>query len=98
MPYNINIEPQAFKDVQNAINYYDEQQFGLGEMFEASLNTHLVSLETNPFFQIRYDDVRCLPVKEYPYMIHFTINEPDQTVIIRAVFHTSLNPKKWTGR
>lgn len=31
-------------------------------------------------------------------MIHFTINEVDKIVIVRAVFHTSLNPEKWTER
>lgn len=98
MPYLIVIEPDALQDVQQAIDYYDDQQIGLGEKFEAVLDTHLVSLEINPFFQVRYDDVHCLPIKKYPYMIHFTISEEDQTATVRAVFHTSLDPEKWTER
>ena len=98
MTFNIVIEPVALLDIQQAIDYYDDQQIGLGKKFEAAVNKHLVALEKNPFFQIRYDDIRCLPVKKYPYMIHFTIDEANKMVNIRAVFDTSLNPNKWTQR
>ena len=98
MAFTLVIDPRAILDVQKAIDYYDEQQAGLGEKFENALNKHLLILEKNPFFRIRYDDVRCLPVKKFPYMVHFTVNEDEQTVTIWAVFHTSLDPKKWKGR
>lgn len=98
MGFSINIEPLALQDIQKAIDYYDEQQIGLGEKFEAAINHHLVTLIKNPFFQIRYDLVHCLPMKKYPYMIHFTINEQDKSLTVRAVFNTSLDPKKWNKR
>jgi toxin ParE1/3/4 len=98
MAYSIVLEPLSLQDIQQGIDYYDDQQIGLGEKFEAAVNKHLISLGKNPFFQVRYDNVHCLPVKKYPYMIHFTINESDKTVTVRAVFHTSLDPEKWTNR
>lgn len=49
----------------------------------------------NPFYEIRYDNIRCLPLKTFPYTIHFSINEADRVVIVRAVFQTSLNPQIW---
>ena len=88
--YSIVIEPVALQDIQQGIDYYDAQHIGLGEKFEAAVNKHLISIEKNPFFQVRYDNVHCMPVKKYPYMIHFTINEADKVVTVRAVFHTSL--------
>ena len=98
MSYSVIIEPVALKDIQQGINYYDDQQAGLGKKFEAAVNEHLVSIGKNAFFQVRYDNVHCLPVKKYPYMIHFTVNETDAIVTVRAVFQTSLDPKKWTKR
>jgi toxin ParE1/3/4 len=95
MSFTITLDPRAISDVQQAIDYYEEQQIGLGERFETLLNEHLVLLETNPMFRIRYDNIRCLPVRNFPYMVHFTVDEDQQLVIVRAVFHTSLNPKKW---
>lgn len=98
MAFRIIIDPDAIHDIQGIINYYDEQQTGLGEKFESVLNKHLLTLHKNPFFQIRYDDVHCLPLKKFPFMVHFTIHEADKLVIIRAVFHTSINPENWKKR
>lgn len=98
MPYSIDIDPRAIKDIQLAIDYYDEQQIGLGEKFEKALNQQLLLIEKNPYFQVRYDDIHCLPLKKFQYMVHFTINEESKTVTVRAIFHTSLSPKIWKKR
>lgn len=98
MIYSVVIDPRAIQEIQQTIDYYDEQQTGLGEKFEAALNQRLITLEKNPFFSIRYDAVHCLPVKKFPYMIHFSVDEKLQIVTVRAVLHTSLNPKKWKKR
>jgi len=95
MAFTLFIDMRAISGIQEAIDYYDEQQTGLGKRFEAELNSLLVFLEDNPFFRIRYDHVRCLPMKKFPYMVHFTIDERKQLVVVRAVFHTSVNPQRW---
>jgi hypothetical protein len=95
MVYALIIDPRALNDIQDAIHYYDEKKAGLGKRFESALNKHLEILESNPFFRVRYGEVRCLPLINFPFMIHFTVNEKQKVVTIRAVFHTSLEPKKW---
>tara|TARA_R110002124_G_C8904826_1_gene510123 strand:- start:241 stop:555 length:315 start_codon:yes stop_codon:yes gene_type:complete len=75
MAFTTVLDPRAMLDIQQAIDYYDEQHSGLGEQFEDFVNECLIKLEQNPFFQIRYDDIHCLPLKKYPYMIHFSIDE-----------------------
>ncbi|TNF25448.1 MAG: type II toxin-antitoxin system RelE/ParE family toxin [Bacteroidetes bacterium] len=96
--FEVIITPIALGDVQDAVDYYDEQSVGLGEKFEAELNEFLIALEHNPFFQNRYETVRCLPLKKFPFMVHFSILEEKQLVVVHAVFHTSLNPESWKGR
>lgn len=98
MAFSVVIDPRAIQDIQQAIDYYEDQQPGLGKKFEAVLNKHLLTLEKNPFFRIRYDSVHCLPVKKFPYMLHFSIDEDQQVVTLRAVFHTAIDPKKWKKR
>lgn len=95
MIFNVVIDPDVINDIQDAMNFYNEQEEGLGSKFENALNKHLITLRKNPFFRIRYDDVRCLPMKKYPYMIHFTVDNKNHIVIIRAIFHTSRNPDIW---
>jgi toxin ParE1/3/4 len=95
MAYKIKIEPAAKLDIQESINWYNKQQKGLGKKFHSTLLKHIDSLTTNPHFEIRYDEIHCLPLKKYPFMIHLTITKSSKTTTIRAVFHTSLDPKNW---
>jgi len=98
MAFSLVIDPRAIQDIQHAIDYYDQQQAGLGIRFEATLNKHLLVLKKNPHFYLRYDQIRCLPLKKFPYMVHYTVDEDNSLITIRAVFHTSVSPQKWENR
>ena len=98
MAYLLLVEPAAIRDIQDVISYSDEQVTGLGKKFEEYLSQSLESIKKSPHFQLRYDEVHCLPLRKYPFMVHYTITEKEQIVIVRAVFHTSLDPKKWIMR
>lgn len=69
------IEPEVHQDIQSEIDYYNEKQKGLGKRFHAEIFKSFNAIKKNPFYQIRYSNVRCLPLKKFPAMIHFTINE-----------------------
>jgi len=68
MGFEVVIEPPALQDIQYAVNYYDLQSPGLGYKFEEELDYFLEVLEKTSFFQIRYDEIRCLPLKRFPSM------------------------------
>lgn len=94
--YAIVIEPRAFNDIQDAIFYYNALVVGLGEKFYNELDKCFESLEVSPFFQFRYKDIRCLPLKKFPYMIHFTVDETKNTVYVHAIINCYQNPDtKW---
>jgi hypothetical protein len=95
MNFLIQLEPDVFNDVQEAILYYDKQQIGLGIRFFQSVSSAIETLSLNPFYQIKYDNVRCFLVKPFPYIIHFIVDENDRKVIILAIIHTSANPANW---
>lgn len=95
MPFKVLIEPRALSDIQQAIDYYDSRQQGLGKRFETAITKHFSVISRNPFFQIRYSGIRCLPVKRFPFLIHFVIDEERNEVLVISVFHTSKNNKDW---
>lgn len=64
------LDPKAIRDIQEAIDYYDEQEIGLEEIFEETVHQHIIKLEQIPFFQERYDSVPCLPIQNF--LICFT--------------------------
>lgn len=95
MIFNIVIEPRALVDIQDAIDYYESKQSGLGEYFYQVIDEHLDTLSKNPFFEIRYKDYRGLPTKKFPFIIFYFIDEKVKTVYVMSVFNTSLNPSKY---
>ena len=93
MAYAIKINKRALNDIQKALNHYDKIDTSIGDKFQNNLGKTISSIASNPFFQMRYSDVRCLLITKFPYMIHFQVNEKKNSVIIRAVTNTSKNPK-----
>jgi mRNA-degrading endonuclease RelE of RelBE toxin-antitoxin system len=95
MNYKIVIEPRAFIDIQDAVDYYDSKKIGLGEYFYQTLEEHFEILLKNPYFQVRYKDYHGLPIKKFPYIIFYFIDDKRKIVFIISVFNTSLNPEKY---
>ena len=93
--FKVIILPKALSNIQDAVDYYDEQQIGLEERFKNYLNTYIVALQENPFYQIRYDEIRCLPLKKFPFMLHYNIDEKEKAIEILALVHTSQNPNQY---
>jgi plasmid stabilization system protein ParE len=96
--FKIKIEPEAHQDIQEAINWYNQQQSGLGRRFHTEVKASFKKLKIHPFFQVRYDNVHCFILNKFPYMVHYTIDEENKIIIVRAVFGTSRDPQIWKGR
>ena len=95
MIYTIQVKDQAIDDIQNAIDYYNTKAYGLGSEFEEEVNEYINVLKTTPLFRIRYGYVRCLPLKRFPFMIHYVVDELHCHVDIYAIAHTSQDPRTW---
>jgi hypothetical protein len=90
MTFNLVINKQVYKDLDIAIEYHSLAK-GLNVLntFEDAIN----SLKINPFFAVRYNNIRCLPIgQKLPYMLHFTIDEKTKTVYVHALINTSKDP------
>ncbi len=99
MKYKLTFHPLLDSDVQKIISYYNFKQDGLGIEFFLELQSKYSTLKINPLFQKRYNNVHCLPLKRFPYMIHFSIDTDTKTVFIEAVYSTAQNSKtNWKKR
>lgn len=94
MAFEIFQYPEADEDIMNAVEYYKEISNSVLSSFEKELSTAYDRLERNPFFQIRYDDIRVLPLRKFPYVVLFHIDEAKKIVYILSVFCTHQNPEK----
>lgn len=92
--YNVILNPEVYSDIFNAVSFYKSQSKELGKRFYSVVNSELALLKTQPHFQIRYSKIHCMPVKGFPFLIHYSIIEESNLVVVHGVIHTSLNPKK----
>ncbi|HUW07001.1 MAG TPA: type II toxin-antitoxin system RelE/ParE family toxin [Williamwhitmania sp.] len=96
MRFKVKIEPKALQDIQAITDWYNERQAGVGKRFQKATVKQIDSLVNNPHgWAIRYNEIRCLPVRKFPYMVHFYINESTETVEVLAVISTSRDPEIW---
>lgn len=94
--YKISISNKALKEIQETVSYYENFSIGLGKRFSLEVKQSVKVLQKNPFFQIRYDEIRCLPLRKFPCMIHFFVDIENKFVEIFGVINTSQNPEeKW---
>lgn len=96
--FKIKVEPEVVSDIQEGVDWYNEKQPGLGRKFYFEVRAAFTTLKKMPYFQVRYDAIRCFPLKKFPYMVHYSIDEGEKLVIIRAVFNTSQDPSLWSKR
>ncbi len=93
------ILPLAKNDIREAALWYNKQSKGLGKRFTVEIREKIRYIKQNPkSCSIRYNDVRTTVLNVFPFMIHYTIDEGNKTVIVSAVLHTSRNPGLWKKR
>ena len=97
--YKVKIVPEALIDIQDITNWYNEAQAKLGKRFLDTTIAKINRLSKDPqIFAIRYQEIRCMRVPKFPYMVHFYINEKTNIVEVLAVISTNRNPKIWEER
>ncbi len=84
------ILPLAKENIREAALWYSNCQEGLGKRFTAEVREKVNFIRQNPkASNVRYDGVRTAVLNVFPFMVHFTIDEKNKTIIISAVLHTS---------
>ena len=68
MSFKIVFEPRSIFDIQDAVDYYDSRQIGLGEYFYETLEKHIEVINKSPYFQVKYKDYHGLPIKKFPFI------------------------------
>ena len=97
--YKSIILPHAKEDIREAAKWYNKKRDGLGKKFTVDVRETVRHIKQNPAaFNIRYDKVSTAVLTVFPYMIHFTFDEDNKTVVVSAVFHTSRDPELWKKR
>jgi len=95
MEYKIAVSSKAHRQFVKAIDYYVEISPAIPAKFIRAIESAYSKLSQNPFFVVRYKNVRAIPVKGFPYLLFFCIDEITKEVKILSVFHTAKNPRRY---
>jgi plasmid stabilization system protein ParE len=89
----IEVSAEAKRDLREARKWYNQQQKGLGNRFATEVNEVLEDICRNPWFaSVRFENVRTPFLKNFPYSVHYEIDEGSQLIRVAAIFHSSKKP------
>lgn len=93
----VRIQPSAETDANNAANWYESQQFGLGIEFMLELDAAIERAGEMPeAYAELYQNVRRVLVRRFPYPVYFVLGSG--VVEIFAILHQHQNPETWQSR
>jgi len=96
MAYKIVITPDAFDDIDNALNYYkNEVSINVAKLFIEDYRKTFKDIQRTKYFRFYFEDFRGKPMKKFPYIVFYTIDDSKKKIIIKAVFHTFQDTKKY---
>lgn len=92
MDFNVKTLIRAELELDEAVFYYKNIRKSLAEKFILDYENQLNTLYNFPFFEEKYNIIRTLSLKKFPYTIHFSINENEKVVYIQALTCDYQNP------
>jgi len=99
MKFSVEYNPEFYNDIVQAVDWYNEKQPGLGDRFLSIVKRQTSNLSTSALhFAIKYDDIRCMGIEKFPFLVHYRVLEHAEKVKIEALLHTSRDPKVWFER
>ncbi len=95
MSYKINLEKGAKLDIDDALFYYrNNVSKRVAKNFSADVRKGFKAIKINPYYRQYANGYRGLPLKKFPYIIFFKIDEENKIIFINSVFETHQEPKK----
>jgi len=99
MKYKTVILPTAKEDLLEAAKWYNKVRPELGKELVARFRERLTELRDNPLTcQIRYSEVHTALIEQFPYMIHYYVDQQNKTIVVISILHTSRDPMVWDER
>lgn len=98
MPKSLILTKNSQKDLDDAYQWYEEQNRGLGQEFIRCVDAKLSEISCAPLHhQIVFkENVHRALTNRFPYPIYF-VNDED-TITFFAILHQRKNPADWKSR
>ncbi|MGH9949982.1 MAG: type II toxin-antitoxin system RelE/ParE family toxin, partial [Pyrinomonadaceae bacterium] len=98
MTLPLELSPAAKIELDEAIDWYNEQAEDLSAKLVEAIDADLVRIQKSPmlFPVVHGTTIRQAAVQKFPFIILFTVEA--ERILVYSIFHTSRNPIIWRGR
>lgn len=88
---------QAYQELEDAVDYYEEEQDGLGLRMMEEVDHHVEWMLKNPeVSRLREGGYRRVNLKSFPYYIAYMIHKEELWIL--AIAHGYRKPEYWIKR
>ena len=99
MKYRFIHRPAVGYDIEDAFDYYHRISPRLARQFLKRIREAQNHISKYPeSFEVKYKEVRTVLLKQFPYHIHYLVDEKRKLIIILAVVHAYRKPKDYSNR
>jgi plasmid stabilization system protein ParE len=97
MSLPVVLRTPARDEADEAAQWYEQRQAGLGTVFVVELQRVLDQIASQPDrYPIVQGDTREAPVSRFPYCVYYRIRTTH--IVVTAIFHTARDPSIWQSR
>ncbi|MFC7346334.1 type II toxin-antitoxin system RelE/ParE family toxin [Chryseobacterium zhengzhouense] len=87
------------RDLKEIKDWYRKIDVKLWNDFVREFKSKVILIKENPLsFEIKYDEIRIVFLKRFPFGIHYFYDKEKNAIEIYSIFHTSRNPEQWKDR
>lgn len=96
MNYSYKLHPLVQDDYNEAYEWYEDQQKGLGERFVKAVRSKISEILVNPevYGSKGNKKFREAQVEYFPFLIVFKVSKKNKEVYITSIHHTKKHPRK----
>lgn len=99
MSYSFVNRPYVNKDIEEILNYYTSINSTLASQFLNRIEEVKKYIVKHPLaFQVKYKNVRTVLLKQFPYHLHYIIDDTKKQIVVLAIVHAYKSPKNYAKR
>lgn len=99
MSYSFVNKPSVNCDIIDVVDYYKSLKPDLAIAFLDRLEEAKKYITKFPeAFQIKYKNVRTVLLKQFPYHIHYIVDDAKKQIVVLAIIHAYKNPKDYSNQ
>lgn len=97
MKFKVVFQQAAWREFDEAADWYEAQREGLGGEIESEVDLALLRACENPqLYTLLHGNTRRVRLHRFPYSIFFQVH--GRRLVVLSVFHNHRNPSQWQRR